>query len=397
MGSEYDEKSNEKDKLKQNEKDRKEKDIFSDPNFREYIYDKIAEFANEKMMQAKLEKITAKFEAKYGIKLKLRAFDEINKDAKEYNDTEQARIDLLISIAKRAYEYEVNRFSKSRILSDQEMDVISRYYHDMTQEMLQDYYNKNPGVVYSLEDISVQLSTLDKYNFVHTLSQVLSAYPVSYIRSLGIEYIDSGSNSGKISPNKNFKSDNFGVSTSGSSDGVRVGINRNVYLDYTHLPFDDLYKSQEANRLAAVLSHELSHVKDNKNTNDIQIEMLEDWRQKSLGLGAQDYVGDYWKQMPENATLIGFANNYGVSNPAEDRATISEMFWANPVLLSDRCKQDYILAAKVKLLKGEFAKEHSAFNDTYWKLLQDNKVEEARKYVEKVDRDLELEKKFGKK
>lgn len=372
-------------------------DIFSDPNFRESFYAKIAEFANEKMMQSKLEKAVTEFETKYGIKLKLRSFDEINKDASEYNNTEQARLEIIKTIVSRAYEHEINKFAKGRILSEEEMATISHEYNAMVAEISQDYYNKNPGKVFNPKDVSSQLSTLDKYNFVFILTQILEVYPVSYIRSLGLEYIDAGSNSGRLNHENKFTPYNIGVANPGVSNGVEVGINRNVYLDYTPLPLDSPYKNQEMGNLALVVVHELSHAKDNKNTNDRQKDMLEKWELKSLDLGASSYLGENWLQVSKEINLIGFANTYGMSDPAEDRATIVEMFWANPKLLSERCKADIILAAKVKLLKEEFKKEHSAFDGTYWKMLEDNRVVDAGLYAAKIDRDLELEKRFGKK
>lgn len=380
--------------------------IISDPEFKDKVYSGMAEYFNEKALEAKLEKEIAEFEAKYGIKLKLRSLDQVYNDFKEVNDTEIERLKIVQAIANSVYEREINKSLTGYSPTSDDMYVISGEHERMVKQITEEYIKDNPIGFANPNFTSKTLSTLDKLNLITHMRFILSTFPTKYIKSLGIDYIDAGSETSEkvtvslYDPVSDSEKDKkqisvtgpTGLATAGYKHPIHGSKGRNIYLDYKSLGNDSGAKNQELQGIATVLTHELSHAKDNKNSDDYQAPLLATWKEKVLTLGSQDYISDYWIQaesLSSGIPPIGFARHYGMHSPQEDRATIAEKLFSSTFEISERCKFDTVLAAKVALMKEEFKKEHPAFDDTYWNLMVAGDLQKVIRYVE-------LSEKFGK-
>lgn len=352
--------------------------IISDPEFRVNVYAGIAEYFNEKALDAKLEKEVAEFESKYGIHLELKSLSETNRVALDNNETEKQRLELIKKRASEVYSREVSK--NLRFPTDTDLAIVSEGYEKMIQQVTDEYVKENP---FSFVDnkYSNTLNNFEKLQLIEHLKNVFALYPIEFIKSLKIKTINSGkdklipvgidSETLVLAPDAAHAMGHIGK----ESDTVR---NRIVYLDFSPTTKDDWNVRMQ--RIHADVTHELLHIKDFKNTNDKSWELEKVWAEYNKSVGGSDYVGDYHTQLTERH--IGFTRSYGASNPMEDRATIAEAIWSYPKDLKRFCEEDKVLAQKVLAIKAEYLKENPIFDHTYWKLLEDGDIEKVKRYVE---------------
>lgn len=351
-------------------------DFLNDPAQKEKVFTEISLFFNERAMEVKLEQERKDFYDKYGIQLDLKSLGETNQISLDKNEIEVQRLELVKRISSEVYGREVSKKLKSP--TDSDMQTVNLEYEKMIQQITDKYTKENPSFFVN-SIYSSTLSNFEKLQLVDQLKEVFSLYPVNFIKRLKIKTINAGRDPSAWNTEKNtsipLSDGGYALKHLGKSSDIDK--NRIIYLDFS--PNDYVSYMQKRQQVFSVTSHELSHMKDNENTNDNQSEMLEEWKNFNLGLGGLDYIGSYYSQL--NGAPTGFYNSYGTSQPAEDRATIVEALWSDALKLEELCSIDKILTAKVTAIKKEYFKMDSRFNEEYWTLLREGKMDAVKNHV----------------
>ncbi len=342
------------------------------------IFEEVSRYFGEMSMTERLKLAREEFERDYGIRLDLKSLHQTNAEAETVNSNLARKLEAVKRVANDVYQREINKYLNS---SGFDIDTINQEYERLMYEVEAEFKTNNPDHFVTSFD-SIYLGVYEKLELIEHMREVLALYPKDYIRSLGIKAINSGKqpydyNTGESIPWNQIQ---VGIAKPDLSTDKSQG--RSMYLDYT-VRIDFLSRSQIRHKIFNTISHELSHIQDSMTTNDKQGAMLQEWRDKNVELGMQDYIGEYWNDLDpiKDHRIPGYYNHYSASHPAEDRATISEALWSEGKNLSEMCKNDKILAAKVEAIKAEYLALDSRFDEEYWRLLAEGKYEEVKHYV----------------
>jgi hypothetical protein len=351
-------------------------DFLNNPEQKEKVFSEISRYFGEMSMEARLEQEVKDFYNKYGISLDLKSLQETNKIKWDQNDLEIRRLELIKRKASEVYGREVSKRLGSA--TDTDMKVVNEEYEKMMQDITNEYAKENP-LKYLDQNSSTDLNNFEKLQLVEHLKEIFALYPADFIRRLKVKTINAGRDPLGWDAEKNIPipRGDGGYALRHVGRSIDSNKNRVIYLDFS--PNDYVSYMQKRQQVFSVTSHELSHMKDNENTNDDQEEMLKSWAKFNGSLGSTDYMGDYYTQLKYR--LPGYADPYGSSKPEEDRATIAESLWSAGLSLQEMCKTDKILAAKVSAIKQEYFEMDSRFNEEYWTLLREGKMQEVQNHV----------------
>jgi len=255
--------------------------------------------------------------------------------------------------------------------------IKEKYGFEVSFTVPNDYVNQiNNG--HTMYVTGEPLNAIEKRDGIMLLFLAVSVYPPEYIKNIGLEKIVLV-NDLRIAKFSNLPKDSQ-KSVAGFTDAQN-----NFYISFSAGTIGGWLNDFMVNE---GIHHELYHLANYKEDGNVYIDR--DWFNLNPD-GENDYdiyrssdgklhrgeipgeiVADKIKR---RARHVGFSETYGMTDIAEDKATIAEALITHNTEIMEKCSKDKILAEKVKRIKADYYKwTQGKFNNAFWNDLENGKI-----------------------